>query len=143
MNESEVRGPTTVLRWAFSIHPAKTGLSSPIRRYTTYLQPKRFRKSQRLQVRRNPGLHLTRLSKIHTREGQRYFAFSPILINATQLDAPFLYSVVFSENYTSYGIYDSKVNLVVDKVLLLNARGPEPIQFRGFREFQTASSVIA
>jgi hypothetical protein len=32
-------GLNTILRWVFSIHPAKTGLSSPIRRYTTYLQP--------------------------------------------------------------------------------------------------------
>ena len=71
---------------------------------------------------RNPGLYFTRLPDIQAREGQTYFAFSPSLINANQLDnVPFLYSIVFSKDYTSYEIYDSKVNLVVEEVLLLNS----------------------
>ena len=74
------------------------------------------------QIWRNPGLHLARLPDIQAREGQRYFAFSLDSINANQLDdAPFLYSIVFSKDYASYEIYDSKVNIVVGEVLLLNS----------------------
>ena len=37
-------------------------------------------------------------------------------------DAPFLYSIVFSKDYTSYEIYDAKLNLVVERVLLLSSK---------------------
>jgi hypothetical protein len=37
-------------------------------------------------------------------------------------DAPFLYSVVFSKDYTGYEIYDAKLNLVVERVALLNSK---------------------
>jgi len=36
-------------------------------------------------------------------------------------DALFLYSIVFSKDYTSYMIYDAKLNLVVERVALLNS----------------------
>ena len=34
-------------------------------------------------------------------------------------DVPFLYFIVYSDNYATYEIYDAKLNLVVDKVALL------------------------
>ena len=47
-------------------------------------------------------------------------AFSPNLINTNQLDDPFLYLIVSSEDYTSYEIYDLNVKLVVEKAFLLD-----------------------
>jgi len=38
-------------------------------------------------------------------------------------DVPFLYFVIFSEDYASYEIYDAKLNLVVEEVLLLSRHG--------------------
>jgi len=54
------------------------------------------------------------------RRARGMVSFSPGLTNADQLDdVPFLYFIVYSEDYAAYEIYDAKLNLVVDKVALL------------------------
>lgn len=60
-----------------------------------------------------------RTSKPNKNRGM--FAFSPSSTNVNQLDdIPFLYFIVFSKDYTSYEIYDAKLNLVVERVTLVN-----------------------
>jgi len=62
-----------------------------------------------------------RTSKPSKKRGM--FAFSPSSTNVNQLDdIPFLYFIVFSKDYTSYEIYDAKLNLVVERVALVNRR---------------------
>jgi hypothetical protein len=60
-----------------------------------------------------------RTSKPNKNRGM--FAFSPSSTNVNRLDdIPFLYFIVFSKDYTSYEIYDAKLNLVVERVALVN-----------------------
>jgi hypothetical protein len=40
----------------------------------------------------------------------------------TRDDVSFLYSIVFSNEYTCYEIYDAQLNLVVEKTALLNSK---------------------
>jgi hypothetical protein len=56
-------------------------------------------------------------------------AFSPGSTNANRLDdLPFLYFIICSDNYTTYEIYDAKLNLVVDEVALLEWLTPHTPQ---------------
>ena len=54
------------------------------------------------------------------RKARGMVAFSSGSTNADRLDAvPFLYFIVYSDNYTTYEIYDAKLNIVVNKTGLL------------------------
>ena len=65
---------------------------------------------------RNPGVYYARFSEVQAPEGQRYghiFSIHLSLMNTNRLDnASFLYSIIISNDYTSYETYDARLNLV-------------------------------
>ena len=71
-------------------------------------------------IRRSQGVYLARFSDVQADQDQRYVRLSSDSTNADQLDdVGFLYFIIFSEDYTSYEIYDAKLNLVVERIALI------------------------